>query len=184
MTKADLKKYEVMRVFPTVLPITRQVDSDQEVMLPGHSGGNSGRAVLPAGTMCVVSTTGTHFSEANWPSPHVIEPRRWLAREPNKFDPLDPSSARGGEASSIPSHKKGTFMTFNEGPRACLGRNFARAEFLAFFSRLLRKHKLELDEGVSGAALEWVLRCRSGASPVTLTPPQDIKLRLVPRASK
>lgn len=173
-----------MRVFPTVLPITRQTKSVQEVTMPGDSSNNGARAFLPAGTICVVNITGTHFSEANWPSPHIIEPRRWLVQDPNTFDPLNPSSAQRGEALSIPSHKKGTFMTFNEGPRACLGRNFARAEFLAFFSRLLRTYKLELDEGVSGAALEWTLRCRSGGSPVTLTPPQDIKLRLVPRASK
>lgn len=170
-------------MFPTALAIARQTESAQEVNIPGHSIHSGTKAFLPAGTICVVNSTGTHFSEANWPSPHIIDPRRWLAREPNKYDPLNPpaSSSKSEEAASIPSHKKGTFMTFNEGPRACLGRNFARAEFLAFFSRLLRTYKLELDEGVSGAALEWTLRCRSGGSPVTLTPPQDIKLRLVPR---
>lgn len=170
-----------MRVFPTVLPITRQTNSDQEVAMPGQLNKNGVPALLPSGTICVVNITGTHFSESNWPSPHIIDPRRWLAKDPNSFDPLDPSSAQTQEAASIPGHKKGTFMTFNEGPRACLGRNFARAEFLAFFSRLLRTYRVELEEGVSGAALEWMLRCRSGGSPVTLTPPEDIKLRLVPR---
>ncbi|POS72417.1 hypothetical protein DHEL01_v209186 [Diaporthe helianthi] len=175
--------YEVMRVFPTVLPITRETESAQQVAMPagGHSGENGTKAFLPAGTITVVNITGTHYSETNWPSPHIIEPRRWLSQDPNKFDPLNPPPSHGEEAVSIPGHKKGTFMTFNEGPRACLGRNFARAEFLAFFSRLLRKYRLELDKGVSGAALEWTLRCSSGGSPVTLTPPHDIKLRLVPR---
>lgn len=152
-------------------------------MIPGQPSEDPVRAVLPAGTICVVNITGTHFSEANWPSPHIIEPRRWLVKDPNSFNPLNPCSSHNQEAASIPDHRKGTFMTFNEGPRACLGRNFARAEFLAFFSRLLRDYRLELDGGVSGAALEWALRCRSGGSPVTLTPPENVTMRLIPRES-
>ena len=78
----------------------------------------------------------------------------------------------------IPGCRKGTFLTFSEGPRACLGRTFARAEFVAFFSRLLRHHRLRLHESVSAVDVEKVLRLRSGGSPMTLIPPKDVRICL------
>ncbi|KAK4234214.1 hypothetical protein C8A03DRAFT_38020, partial [Achaetomium macrosporum] len=77
----------------------------------------------------------------------------------------------------IPGCRKGTFMTFSEGPRACLGRAFAKVEFVAFFSKLLRHHRLQLDESASAIDVEKVLRLKS----VTLIPPEDMRIRLVAR---
>lgn len=169
----------MLRVFPIALAVTRQLNSDHELQVPGRE--NTFKAWLPRGSTCVVNVTGSHFSEANWPSPHIIEPKRWLFKDPNAYDPSSPREQE--EAVSIPCHRKGTFMTFGEGPRACLGRQLSRVEFVAFFSRLLRKYNLELDheQGLSGKALERLIRCRGGGAPVSLNIPETVVLRLVPR---
>lgn len=63
-----------------------------------------------------------------------------------------------------------------------MGRSFARTEFVAFYSLLLKRYKLRLGDEVSGVALERMIRLKSGGSPVTLTPPEDVHLDLVERA--
>ncbi|KAK5657386.1 hypothetical protein OQA88_2956 [Cercophora sp. LCS_1] len=172
--------YEVMRVFPIVLPIARVTAGEEDLRV----GSSSCR--LPAGTGVIVNNTAIHYTETNWPSPEVIEPRRWLVSNPHAVDPSKPLTAeqedeiRRGSA-SIPSSRKGTFLTFSEGPRACLGRAFARVEFVAFFSKLLRHHRLRLDEPLSKVEVEKVLRLRSGGSPVTLIPSEDVRICLDPR---
>lgn len=169
--------YEVMRVFPIVLPIARVTANDEDLRV-----GNSSHH-LPAGTGVVVNNTAIHYSENNWPAPEIIEPRRWLVSDPHVVDPSRGLTAeqedeiRRGSA-PIPASRKGTFLTFSEGPRACLGRAFARVEFVAFFSRLLRHHRLRLDDSLSRVEVEKVLRLRSGGSPVTLIPPEDVKICL------
>lgn len=72
-------------------------------------------------------------------------------------------------------------MTFGEGPRACLGRQLARVEYVAFVSRMLRSYKVELEEGVDGESLERLIRCRGGGAPVSLNIPETVRLRLVSR---
>ncbi|KAK1772873.1 cytochrome P450 [Phialemonium atrogriseum] len=140
--------YEVMRVFPIVLPVARVTVGEQHLRVgtddwDSKAQSTASRHVLPSGTGVVVNNTAIHYSESNWPSPEIIEPRRWLVSDPHKVDPSRPLTAeqeaetRSGTV-PIPGCRKGTFMTFNEGPRACLGRKFARVEFVAFFSRLLQ----------------------------------------------
>lgn len=73
-------------------------------------------------------------------------------------------------------------MVFGEGSRACIGRNMARAEFVACLSSLLREYCVELGEGVSAEGLERLLHCQAGDAPFTLTIPEPVSLRLVPRA--
>ena len=55
----------------------------------------------------------------------------------------------------------------------------AKIEFVAFLSRLLRRHGLQLDESASAIEVERGLRLESRGSPVTLIPPDDVKIRLV-----
>lgn len=69
-------------------------------------------------------------------------------------------------------------MTFSEGPRACLGRRFAQVEFVAFFAGLMRRYRVKLGEGAERGRVERMIRLRSGGSPVTLVPPEDVKLNL------
>lgn len=176
-----------MRVFPTVLPIGRVTTSPQEIVQTAHDGDKKQTThILPKGTGVIVNNTAVHFSRAHWPSPHVLDPRRWLVERPNAFDPAVPLSAHDDEcicngSASIPGHVRGTFMTFSEGPRACIGRNFAKAEYVAFFARLLRAHRLVLRTGVDAAQAEREIRLRSAGSPVSLMPDGDVPVRIVPR---
>lgn len=174
----------MLRVFPISLAFTRELASDQRLPVPAANGSTAvSEALLPRGSKVVGNVTGSHFAAANWPSPHTIEPRRWLCNNPNVYDPrVDESEQNEGEpASTIPSHRRGTFLSFGEGQRACLGRPLARVEFVAFFSTLLCHNRVELDDGVDGVALERLIRCRGGGAPVSLNIPEAVSLRLVPR---
>ncbi|KAL4746662.1 hypothetical protein BDW72DRAFT_207140 [Aspergillus terricola var. indicus] len=170
--------YEVMRVFPIVIPITRMAVQNEDLPVEGT------KHTLPAGTQTIVNNTGVHYNDKYWPSPHIIEPRRWLTGNPNAYDPQAPTGDQLHEIQQgkfpLPNHRRGTFMTFNEGPRACLGRRFAQIEFIAFFARLLRDHRLRLDDGIEPAEVERQIRLRAGGSPVTLVPPMDLRVRLCP----
>ncbi|KAI0532406.1 cytochrome P450 [Xylaria digitata] len=173
--------YEVMRVFPIVLPVARVASGGQNLRIGDNT------YPLPSGTGVVVNNTAIHHDPTTWPRPDVIDPRRWLVSDVHEFDPAGPLSlAQEAEIADgsvrIPGHRRGTFMSFGEGPRACLGRNFAKTEFVAFYSRLLRKHRLKLGDGMDAQEVERTIRLRSGGSPVTLIPPDDVRIDLVGQA--
>ncbi|KAL2833624.1 cytochrome P450 [Aspergillus pseudoustus] len=173
--------YETMRIFPIVLPITRKSTPSAPALF-NPSTGQKHR--LPLGSLTVVNNTAIHYNPAYWPHPHIVEPKRWLTSSPNTYDPLSPSKAHEEEIASgsaiIPGHIRGTFMTFNEGPRACLGKRFSQVEFLAFFAVLLERGRAGLPErnmlGMDKAAFERMLRLRGGGAPVTLVPPVDVQV--------
>ncbi|KAI1309757.1 cytochrome P450 [Xylaria venustula] len=175
--------HEILRVFPVIIPIARQTVTPQQ--LTTRSDGFDRESVtLPAGMDVVINNTAIHFSESYWPSPEVIDPRRWLVRDSQSFDPSKPLTNEQEMdiqrcMFSTQAAAKGTFMTFGEGPRACLGRNFAKVEFVAFFSRLLKNHRLELGDGMNPRNIEQDLRLLSGGSPVTLIPPHSVDVKLV-----
>lgn len=169
-----------MRVFPIVLPIARITSGPQILRLGNNT------HLLPSGTGVISNNTAIHHDPASWLSASVIEPRRWLVSDPHGFDPEKALSlaqeveiAEGN--TPMPGHRRGTFMSFGEGPRACMGRNFARAEFVAFYSRLLRKYRLKLGDGMDAKQVERTIRLRSGGSPVTLVPPDDVRIDLIER---
>ena len=169
-----------MRVFPIVLPIAREAAGPQRLRVADCD------HPLPSSINVFVNNTAIHHDPATWPSPSVIEPRRWLVSDPHGFHPEKPlSPLHRAEISEgkvpVPGHRRGTFMSFGEGPRACLGRNFARTEFVAFYSRLLRKYRLKLGDGMDPVGVETMIRLRSGGSPVTLVPAEDVRVDLVER---
>ncbi|KAJ5735338.1 uncharacterized protein N7483_000463 [Penicillium malachiteum] len=108
-------QYEVMRVFPIVIPITRLAVTDQDLVV------NSSKHILSAQTLTIVDNTAIHHNEANWPHPHIIEPRRWLTSSLNTFDPTtslnheqeaDLFNPSATPIRPMASHRRGTFMTF------------------------------------------------------------------------
>ncbi|KAI1421891.1 cytochrome P450 [Xylaria sp. FL1777] len=175
--------HEILRVFPVIIPIARQTVSAQQVTITS-AGFCRENFTLPGGMDVVINNTAIHFSESYWPSPDVIDPRRWLVRDSQSFNPLKPLT-KEQEVDikkcifSTQRNAKGTFMTFGEGPRACLGRNFAKVEFVAFFSCLLQNHRLELRDDMNPGRIERNLRLLSGGSPVTLIPPHSVVVKLV-----
>ncbi|KAF4556504.1 Cytochrome P450-like protein 47 [Elsinoe fawcettii] len=169
--------YETLRIFPVVLPIGR-ITSGPQTLSPSPT---SSTITLPDSCGTIVNITGIHYNPSCWNSPHIFEPKRWLSPSPNTYDPEDDDIDVPSSTASIPGHKRGTFMTFSEGPRACLGRRFAQAEYVAFFAELLRGARIELAPGVSREETERLYRSCSAGSPISLQPPASVKLRLVER---
>ncbi len=85
-----------------------------------------GRAV-PAGTMVIVSPWLVHRRSESWPDPLVFRPQRFL----------DASAARSG------------YLPFGQGPRLCIGREFALGEMVMVLSRLLADHRVDVPQGWS-----------------------------------
>ena len=173
-----------MRVFPIAHNLARVAAAEHDVA----------GCVLPRGTTYIVNNTAIHYDPELWPSPDTVEPRRWMVSDPHTLDPVSGPTptqeaeirsgrTQTGETIPIPSNRKGTFLSFGEGPRACLGRNFARVEFVSTIIHLLRRHRLEmLDESPNAAArFEHITRLLGGGSPIALTPPEDARVRLVTR---
>lgn len=171
-------QYETLRVFPVVLPIGRVACGTQSFKSPAANNLNS--ALLP-NCGIVVNITGVHYNTKCWPEPEVFQPRRWLCENPNSYVPSSSSKIDLDPDVRIPSHRRGTFLTFSEGPRACLGRRFAQAEFVCFFAEVLKHHRLRLSHGVDRKGVEQLFRSCSAGSPITLAPPSDVGLMLEQR---
>ncbi|KAK0618494.1 hypothetical protein B0T17DRAFT_538075 [Bombardia bombarda] len=76
---------------------------------------------------------------------------------------------------------RGTLLTFSDGARACLGRKFAQAEYMAFLATLLRRFRVEFAEGVDvrQARINLDNKC---AGKLTLAPMEDFRLELRQRS--
>lgn len=180
-----------MRAFPIVLPIGRITTQPQELTV--EVGGSSSRLInqvaythtLPGGCGVIVNNTGVHYNQKSWPNPAIVDPNRWLSSSPNTWDPLtvtkEDIECLRHNTHTIPSHVKGSFLTFSEGPRSCLGKRFSQVEFSAFFAALLKGSRLGLSGTATKEEVEKSLRLRSGGSPVTLIPHDDVKISLQPR---
>lgn len=72
---------------------------------------------------------------------------------------------------------RGTFLTFSDGQRSCLGRKFAQSEYIAFLATLLKDYRVVLGEGQDFERVEKdvYLRC---AGRITLAPLDNVKLEL------
>lgn len=140
---------------------------------------------LPKNCRVYNSSPGVHLNPRNGIQPMTLDPLRFMLTSPNTWDPsLPPSHLHQSklltDASRIPLHIKGSFLTFSEGARACVGRKFALVELVAFFATVLRSARLRLREGEDAARVEKVLRARCAGS-VTLSPVEVVKVLLVPR---
>lgn len=76
---------------------------------------------VPAGTLAIISPWLVHRRPDLWPEPEAFRPERFLD-----------GTARTG------------YLPFGQGPRLCIGREFALGEMVVVLSELLREHRLEL----------------------------------------
>ncbi|KAF2141096.1 uncharacterized protein K452DRAFT_309529 [Aplosporella prunicola CBS 121167] len=185
----NLEQFEVLRVFPIANVVSRITEEPQEIQFQPtqttqqHDEASSPRRhILPAGTTVHINIPGIEHAARYWPQPSILEPRRWLRDNPNEWDPLAMAGDPDSTTAPIPNYAKGTFMGFNEGAHMCPGRKFAQAEFVAVVAELLRCHRVELCDDKESGVLERELRLRNGDSPVLLSPPVELRLKLVPRA--
>jgi len=104
---------------------------------------------VPADTLILMNTSATHRNPKHWPSavptagdgpPYPVssfDPSRWLDRD------------RGA---SVFSPTPGSYVPFSDGPRACMGKRFAQAQFCAMMATIFKDHSVELAVDESQAA--------------------------------
>lgn len=139
------------------LPWTRAVIDEALRLYPpawalsrrSHRADVIGGIEVPAGTMVIVSPWLMHRRSDSWPDPLAFRPERFL----------DAGPARSG------------YLPFGQGPRLCIGREFALGEMVVVLSRLLRSHRVEVPEGwTRPSARAQVAVHPRGGMPLVLTP--------------
>lgn len=129
--------------------------------------------MLPPGCRVYLNVPATHYSERYWQAPAKLQPERWLDESTIGAT----QSQKKVVAADRARQMHGTFMTFSDGSRACLGRKFAQSEYVAFLATLLKEYRIILAPGMDPMRVEKELFWRS-AGAVTLSPQEGIHLRL------
>lgn len=93
-----------------------------------HRADEVGGRQVPAGTLAIISPWLVHRRPDLWPEPEAFRPERFLD-----------GTARSG------------YLPFGQGPRLCIGREFALGEMVVVLAELLREHRIEVPTGPSGA---------------------------------
>ncbi|KAF9478457.1 cytochrome P450 [Pholiota conissans] len=134
----DAITQEVLRLHPPVHETTR-VATEDDIMpfaapIITTSGERRSSLIIGKGTVITSPIRYMNRAEAFWgPNAKDFEPERWL-------DGGDIAKAK-----EIQGHRH--ILTFSDGPRTCLGKSFALAEFKAVLSVLIRNYSFELPDG-------------------------------------
>lgn len=151
---------EQLRLFAPTIAVPKITTTPQHLFVNGKE------VTIPENTIVRLCIPPLHRNPRFWPqtSPNEgqtaesddleqFKPERWLQRD----DSSTVSSPTSHEASSIFVPKKGAYIPFSDGTRACLGRRFAQVEILAALSLILSQCTIELavdewasDEEVDG----------------------------------
>src|SRR3712207_5746674 len=117
---------EALRLFPPAWAISRRA------LRPDVVGGRA----VPAGTLAIISPWVLHRRSDAWPDPHAFRPERFL----------DAGAATGRGRSG--------YLPFGQGPRLCIGREFALGEMVLVLDRLLAAYRVEVPRGWSRPAAQ------------------------------
>ena len=113
-----------------------------------------GGRVVPAGTLAIVSPWLVHRRPDVWPDPLAFRPDRFLG---------------GGAARS-------GYLPFGQGPRLCIGREFALGEMVLVLSRLLATHRVDVPEGWRRPVAQAQVAVHPrGGMPLLLTRTEDAR---------
>lgn len=138
---------ETLRVFPPVPLTLRETTADTTIQ--GH--------FIPASTSIVVCPWAINTSAALWgDDAKEFKPERWLG--PGRMN-------TGGADSNY------AVTTFLHGPRSCIGKDFAKAEFACLVAALVGRFEMELEDP------EWVMEIQNG---ITARPKGGLRVRLRP----
>ncbi|KAF9040790.1 cytochrome P450 [Panaeolus papilionaceus] len=142
----DAIAQEVLRLHPPVSETTRILQAAEDDVIPFSKpfttadGKLVSELIVPKGTVVSSPISYMNMSEEFWgPDSREFRPERWLA------DESTPGSVLSQRAKEIGGHKH--ILTFVDGPRLCLGKSFALAEFKAVLSVLIRNYSFELPDG-------------------------------------
>ncbi|KAJ7071725.1 cytochrome P450 [Mycena belliarum] len=135
----DAVVLEILRLHPPVDQTPREAIVDDVIPLGEPITTASGEVVdsiaVTRGTQVTVSISCMNKSEVLWgPTAKEFKPERWLT--------LDAEPLRARE---IQGHRH--LITFLDGPRTCLGKSFALAEFKAALFVLVRNFTFEFPDG-------------------------------------
>ncbi|KAF7331057.1 Cytochrome P450 [Mycena venus] len=133
----DATVHEVLRLHPPVSEIIREAGHDDVIPLGTPvvtpSGETISSVIIAKGTPVFVPIRTINRSEALWgPEAKKFKPERW-------FEDVSFS------AKELPGHRH--LLTFHDGPRTCLGKLFALAEFKAVLFVLIRNYVFEFPNG-------------------------------------
>lgn len=120
---------ETLRLYPTVPATVRESVVDTTV---------AGLRV-PRGTSFLLVPYAVNRHPGFWADPHAIVPERWI----------DEAGAGAGAGAGRPNKTGGTTtnfaeLTFLHGPRACIGRDFAKAELRCAVAGVVGAFEIEL----------------------------------------
>ncbi|PCH41962.1 cytochrome P450 [Wolfiporia cocos MD-104 SS10] len=124
----DAVTRETLRTKAVLMVIAREaVEHDKiPLLFPTHGVGSPYVLVNPGQIVYIPVRDGINVDKTIWgPDAGVFRPERWLE-----------DGALPDTVNSI--HAPGHLMTFGDGPKICLGRNFAIAEFKIVVSTLVR----------------------------------------------
>lgn len=153
---------EQLRLLPPVTLIPKHVvTGDQTVTVDGR------KVLVPNGTFIHIPTIALHRNPRYWPhkpsvrtgKSHDLDdfvPARWIeGGESHADNSQTPQSSR--RARNLYNPPQGSFVTFSEGQRGCIGRRFALVEMTAALVSIFRQYSIELavnewasDEEVAG----------------------------------
>ena len=148
---------ETLRLFPSAPVIPKQVSRTASQVLtinnrPYH---------IPAGTNITLNPPGAHLSRTSWgPDVAAFDPSRWDPTNNSSFLQKfsTPDDLAEFNAPVVLQPKKGAFIPFSAGLRACLGKKFAQVEYCAVVAVLLRRYQLEFERCGSETREEAVRR--------------------------
>jgi cytochrome P450 len=150
-TKIDRLPYlnavlnETMRVFPPVPLTLRETANDTTIQ--GH--------FVPKATTVVICPWAINTSEQLWgPDAKQFNPDRWLG---------------AGRANTGGAESNFAVTTFLHGPRSCIGKQFAMAEFACLVAALVGKFEMEFEDK------DYELKIEGG---ITSKPKGGLRVRL------
>ncbi|KAG1830820.1 cytochrome P450 [Suillus variegatus] len=135
----DAIVHEILRLHPPVPEFIRLAAVDDVIPLSKPvrtvSGNMTDNISIAKGTLITISAAAINRSSAIW-GPHAKEfkPDRWLTED-----------GIGGKAKEVQGHRH--LLTFVDGPRTCLGKDFAIMEFKTVLSVLVKNFVFEMRDG-------------------------------------
>lgn len=138
---------ETLRLIPSVALTLRIAAHDTTIL----------DQPIPKGTTVILCPWAVNVDKSQWgPDADQFNPDRWLA---------------AGKANTGGAESNYSFLTFLHGPRSCIGKEFAKAEFAALLATWVGRFEMEF------ADKDFVLDI-GGA--VTSKPKGGLKVRLTP----
>ncbi|KAG1821055.1 cytochrome P450 [Suillus subaureus] len=135
----DAVVHEVLRLHPPVNEFNRLAAADDVIPLSEPVRTKSGEMTdsisIAKGTSITVSSAAINRSSAIWgPDAKEFKPDRWLTED-----------GISEKAKEVQGHRH--LLTFVDGPRTCLGKDFALTEFKTVLSVLVKNFVFEMRDG-------------------------------------